>query len=95
MTKYFGRRNMSSQSTYSCEYLPINTNFESILLLVFVLFSWTASVVLFQLHGDQPHPLFPYFLMKLLPIPTSPFSYVFSGTCLAPFFFLNEKGTVA
>ena len=43
-TKYFGRRNKSSKARTSCEYLPIDTKFVSILLLVSVLFSQTFLV---------------------------------------------------
>ena len=51
----------------SCEYLPIDTNFVSILLLVSVLFSWTPYLLLIS--SDEPaNGLILVLTVKLKPI---------------------------
>ena len=64
-TKYFGRRKRVPKVRTSCEYLPIDTNIVSILLLVSVLFSWTPYLLLISSANEPANGLILVHTVKL------------------------------
>ena len=67
----------------SCEYLPIDTNFVSILLLVSVLFSWTPYLLLISSANEPALGLSLVHTVKLKPIVKAQISGKLVTSCIS------------